>query len=79
MILRPMKPEIAERWHMNWEYVVYRISHGVHFAVVKNIADMNPQQIAIYIRAQKVYPRRFIRSIIAPVQVAENVKLIYNI
>uniref|UniRef100_A0A8R1Y2I5 Uncharacterized protein n=1 Tax=Onchocerca volvulus TaxID=6282 RepID=A0A8R1Y2I5_ONCVO len=68
MIIRPMKLEFAERWHMNWEYVIYRISHGVHFAIIKNITDMNPQQIAIHIRAQKAYPRRFIRSIIAPVQ-----------
>ncbi|EFO22137.1 hypothetical protein LOAG_06345 [Loa loa] len=68
LILRPMEMETAERWHMNWEYVVYRVSHGLHFAIMKNVADMNPQQRAIYIRIQKAYPRRFMRSIIAPVE-----------
>ncbi|KAM3722510.1 UPF0045 protein [Dirofilaria immitis] len=74
LILQPMKVEIAERWHMNWEYVIYRISHGIHFAIMKSIIDMNPQQTVIYIRAQKVYPRRFIRSIIAPIQKKKIIK-----
>ncbi|CAG9531371.1 unnamed protein product [Cercopithifilaria johnstoni] len=68
LILPPMEMEMAERWHMNWEYVVYRISHGLHFAIMKNIADITPQQRVIYIRTQKCYPRRFIRSNIALVQ-----------
>ncbi|KAL4003261.1 hypothetical protein ACH3XW_6860 [Acanthocheilonema viteae] len=68
LILPPMEMEMAERWHMNWEYVVYRISHGLHFAIMKNITDMTPQQRVIYTRIQKCYPRRFIRSNIAPVQ-----------
>ncbi|VDO55729.1 unnamed protein product [Brugia timori] len=68
-ILQPMKMQTAERWHMNWEYVVYRISHGLHFAIMKNVADMSPQQRIVYVRAQKAYPRRFIRCSIAPIQV----------
>ncbi|VIO92628.1 Uncharacterized protein BM_BM9262 [Brugia malayi] len=67
-ILQPMKMQTAERWHMNWEYVVYRISHGLHFAIMKNVADMSPQQRIVYVRAQKAYPRRFIRCSIAPIQ-----------
>ncbi|EJW69839.1 hypothetical protein WUBG_19254, partial [Wuchereria bancrofti] len=53
---------------MNWEYVVYRISHGLHFAIMKNVADMSPQQRIVYVRARKAYPRRFIRCSIAPIQ-----------
>uniref|UniRef100_A0A0R3RHH1 DBD_Tnp_Mut domain-containing protein n=1 Tax=Elaeophora elaphi TaxID=1147741 RepID=A0A0R3RHH1_9BILA len=66
-ILPSMQTEIAERWHMNWEYVVYRISHGLHFAIMKNITDITPRHTAIYIRAQKDYARRFIRCNIASV------------
>uniref|UniRef100_A0A1I8EC28 Uncharacterized protein n=1 Tax=Wuchereria bancrofti TaxID=6293 RepID=A0A1I8EC28_WUCBA len=68
LILQPMKMQTAERWHMNWEYVVYRISHGLHFAIMKNVADMSPQQRIVYVRARKAYPRRFIRCSIAPIQ-----------
>lgn len=74
-ILPPMQMEMAERWHMNWEYVVYRISHGLHFAIMKNITDVTPRQKVIYINVQKCYPRRFIRSNIAPVQVCTTFKL----
>lgn len=64
-----MEMKTAERWHMNWEYVVYRVSHGLHFAIIKNVTDMSVQQNVIYIRVQKAYPRRFIRFNIAPIQV----------
>lgn len=64
-----MKMKIAEWWHVNWKYVVYRISQGLHFAIMKNITDTTPQQRIIHIRMQKYYPRRFIHSNIAPVQV----------
>ncbi|VDK71078.1 unnamed protein product [Litomosoides sigmodontis] len=73
-ILPPMKVETAERWHMNWEYVVYRISHGVHFAIVKNITDTVPLQKVLHIRMQKYYARRFTRSNIAPIQKKKTIK-----
>lgn len=68
-IIQPMQMIRAERWHMNWEYVVYRLSHGLHFAIMKNIADINPQHPIFHIRIQKAYSRRFIRCNIAPIQV----------
>lgn len=54
---------------MNWEYVVYRVSHGVHFAVKQCVADLSPQEPVTYVRVQKAYPRRYVRSITAPIQV----------
>uniref|UniRef100_A0A915PJT6 MITD1 C-terminal phospholipase D-like domain-containing protein n=1 Tax=Setaria digitata TaxID=48799 RepID=A0A915PJT6_9BILA len=69
LILQPMKIETAERWYMTWEYVVYRVSHGVHFAIMKSITDISSQERVLHIRVQHIYPKRFIRSVIAPVQV----------
>lgn len=74
VILRPLKMQTAERWRMSWEYVVYRVSHGVHFAVIQRIADITSQQQAVYVRVQKAYPRRFIKSVIAPVQKKRTLK-----
>ncbi|VDM99252.1 unnamed protein product [Thelazia callipaeda] len=69
LILQPMKMQTAERWHMNWDYVTYRVSHGAHFAITQYFNDVIPRHLVIQICAKKIYPRRFIRFIVAPVQV----------